>query len=95
MSKMTNQIKELVEDPAIVRIVKVIDRASLSILELLEYGVTQKEINHALNTGVIVFDKTTRKYGAAESDYYYEFLNSKVKLSELGLLLLQCVKSMI
>lgn len=92
-----DQIKELLEDPVIIRIAKVINRASLSILELLEYGIAQREINHAFATRVIGFDKTpdkptTNEYRAvAGGDYYFNFLNSRVKLTDLGLLLLQQV----
>jgi hypothetical protein len=88
---MENRTKELLKDPAIIRIVKVIDRASLSILELLESGIAHKEINHALATGIVVFDrvKAAENYGVAAGDYYFDFLNSKVKLSDLGLSLLQ------
>lgn len=93
-----DQIKELLDDPVTIRTVKIIDRTSLSILELLEYGIPQKEINHALAIGVIVFDKTpeksTNEYkSVAGGDYYYNFLNSRVKLTDLGLLLLQQVQN--
>lgn len=87
------QVRELLDDPVLGRIAKVIDKASLSILELLEYGITQKEINHALANGIISFDKTSDRsggeYGAPTGDYYFRFLNSKVKLTDLGLTLLQ------
>lgn len=87
-----DQIKELLEDPTIVKIVKIIGKASLSILELLEFGITRQEINHALATEIIRFDKesaTDENGTTAGGDYYFKFLNSKVKLTEEGLLLLQ------
>lgn len=87
-----DKIKELLEDPLIVKIVKIIDKASLSILELLEFGITRQEINHALATEIIRFDKksTTDENGTTVGgDYYFKFLSSKVKLTEEGLLLLQ------
>ena len=86
------QIKELLEDPAIVKIVKIMGKASLSILELLEFGITRQEINHALATEIIGFDKksaTDENGTAAGGDYYFKFLSSKVKLTVEGLLLLQ------
>ncbi len=89
---MEDRTKELLKDTAIIKIVKVIDIASLSILELLEFGIAHKEINHALATGIVVFDrvKAAEDYGiVAGGDYYFDFLNSKVKLSDLGLSLLQ------
>ena len=70
------QIKELLEDPAIVKIVKIMGKASLSILELLEFGITRQEINHALATEIIGFDikSTSDENGtAAGGDYYFKF----------------------
>ena len=52
--------------------------------------------------GVIIYDKPKRHLGIEETsalgipltgDYYYNFLNSKVKLTELGLSILESVKS--
>jgi len=93
------QIKELLTDSSVTRMVKIIDKARLSILELLEYGITRKEVNHALANGIIRFDKTpdkqpTDEYGAvAGGDYYFSFLNSKVKLTELGLFILERMRN--
>jgi len=42
----------------IVRIVSVLDIASLSIPELLEYNLTLNDINYALINGVIAVDKS-------------------------------------
>jgi len=88
-------MEELVGDPVIVNVVKIIDKASLSILELLEFGVTLKEINHALANDIIGFDRIQQgeDVGVAGGDYYFNFLNSKVKLTDLGLLLLQRIKN--
>jgi hypothetical protein len=38
--------------------VRIVDIASLSILELLEYDLTRKDISHALSNGVIKIDKS-------------------------------------
>ncbi|MFQ5970247.1 MAG: hypothetical protein ACE5J2_07135 [Nitrososphaerales archaeon] len=94
---MGDQIEELLRDLVIIKIIKIIDRASLSILELLELGITRKEINHCLAMGVLIFDKApvkaTNDYGAvAGGDYYFDFLNSKVKLSETGSCLLKHIR---
>lgn len=97
------QLTELLRDPVIVRLVTVIDLARLSILELLEYDFTRSQINNALQKGVIAIDKmvsyqegpTTidEKNLLVSGDYYfYHFLNSKVKLTELGLYILDVVK---
>jgi hypothetical protein len=102
-------LTELMRNPVIVRIVSILDLASLSILELLEYNLERKEINYALSEGVIGIDKTTspssstfqlnppqtmREYDILLSgdSYFYDFLNSKVRLTELGLYILDSIK---
>lgn len=96
----SEQLTKLMRDPIIVRIVSVLDIASLSILELLEYDLSRNDINHALSNGVIAIDKSTSStyssdihtdYGniLVSGDYYfYNFLNSKVKLTDIGLYIL-------
>jgi len=73
----------------------------LSILELLEYSLTLKDINYAMANGVIRYDKSIKPLGNEKmsalgipltGDYYYNFLNSKVKLAELGLYMLDSIK---
>jgi hypothetical protein len=91
------KIEELLRDDAIVRVMKLVHMSSVSILELLEFGASLREINHALAAGVIVFDRTRVKasenYGiVAGGDYYFDFLNSKVKLSDLGLRLMEHIR---
>src|SRR6266540_2512864 len=94
-------ITELMRNPIIVRIVTILDITGLSILELLEYGLTLKDINYSMAKAVIRYDKPTRPFGSEESsalgipltgDYYYNFLNSKVKLTEIGLYILESIK---
>lgn len=87
--------------PIIIRIVSILDITSLSILELREYGLTLNEINYSMANGVISYDKPRNEFEGEISalgiplsgDYYYEFLNSKVKLTELGLFILDSIKS--
>ena len=100
------QITKFLKDPIIVRIVRILDITSLSILELLEYDLTRKDINHVLSNGVIKIDKSASSSSAAsayENDnqrnilvsgdyYFYNFLNSKVKLTEMGLQILESIK---
>ena len=82
-----------------------LDITSLSILELLEYDLTRKDINHALSNGVIKIDKSASSADSAYEDdnnkrnmlvsgdyYFYNFLNSKVKLTEIGLQILESIK---
>jgi hypothetical protein len=74
---------------------------SLSILELFEYGLSLKDINYSIENRVISFDKPTKqlnseKFNALKipitADYYYNFLKSKVKLTEVGLYILESIK---
>ena len=84
-------LSDLMRRPIIVRIVSILDITSLSILELLEYGLTLKDINFSMANGVIAYDKAAKRVSTEETalgiplsgDYYYQFLNSKVKLTEL------------
>jgi hypothetical protein len=52
-------LTELIRNPTVVRIVNILDFASLSILELLEYNLDRREIDHALSERVIAIDKLT------------------------------------
>jgi hypothetical protein len=79
----------------------------LSILELLEYNLTRKDVNYALSSGVIVVDKSSSQSSLSypnvsldennilvSGDYYfYNFLNSKVKLTDLGMYILETIKA--
>lgn len=101
-------LTELMRNPVIVRIVSILDLASLSILELLEYNLERKEINYALSEGVIGIDKTVSSSSSSQlnptqtsgeynillsgDSYFYDFLNSKMKLTELGLYILDSIK---
>ncbi|MDP9289946.1 MAG: hypothetical protein M3P08_17360 [Thermoproteota archaeon] len=101
-------LTELIRNPVIVRIVSILDLASLSILELLEYNLERRELNYALSEGVIAIDKTTSPSSSSQlhptemrqkdnillrgDSYFYDFLNSKVRLTELGLHILDSIK---
>lgn len=94
-------LSDLMRRPIIVRIVSILDITSLSILELLEYGLTLKDINFSMANGVIAYDQAAKRVSTGETalgiplsgDYYYQFLNSKVKLTELGLYILESIKN--
>lgn len=94
-------ITKLLKDPIIVRVVTILDIASLSILELLEYNLNRQDVSYALTKGVIQIDKATlppaqiassEDFFVAGDTYYYQYLNSKVRLTELGNYLLECIK---
>lgn len=78
---------QLIKDPLIVRIVKILNITSLSILELLEYNLSLKDINYSMANRVIQYDKptTTREEMSAlgiplGGDYYYNLLKGNVKI---------------
>jgi hypothetical protein len=94
-------ISNLLLDPMITRMITIVNLANLSILELLEYNFTRHDINRALVKGIIEFDKSTlpttdetveKNILAYEGDYYFKFLNSKVRLTSLGLYLLEILE---
>ena len=60
-------LTELMNRPIIIRIVTIIDITSLSILELLEYGLTMSDINFSMAKGVIAYDKTTKRMSSEET----------------------------
>jgi len=97
-----NVLTELMRKPVIIRIVSILDITSLSILELIEYGLTLKDINYSMANGVIRYDKISGPANNEEykalgipptGDYYYSHLNSKVKLTEIGLYILESIKA--
>jgi hypothetical protein len=102
----SDQLTKLIRDPIIARIVSIVDIASLSILELLEYNLTRKDINYALLNGVIAVDKSAASSTAYEDTqyiqdlnilvggdfYFHNFLNNKVKLTDIGLYILESIK---
>ena len=96
------RLTALLNDSAVTKMVTVLDGVSLSVLELLEYDLSRKDVSQALANEVVTFDKSaplhddmssnfplTEKDIIASGDYYfYNFLNSKVKLTDLGLYIL-------
>lgn len=94
-----NAISGLLNDPIMIRMVTVVNLTSLSILELLEYGFTRKDISRAMAKEVIEFDKPLASESPSRGDvasqiletgdYYFELLSRKVRLAKLGLFLLE------
>jgi hypothetical protein len=100
----SDQLTKLIRDPMIVRIVSVLDITSLSILELSEYNLTRKDINYALINGIIAVDKSAASSSTTTYEdtqpiqdlnilvsgdfYFHNFLSSKVKLTDVGLYIL-------
>lgn len=91
-------LMEVMKDSALVRLVTIIDISSMSVLELLESGFTRQEVSRALAKGVIVYETETpqtKTVGEAfeSGDYFFQMLNTKVRLTELGLYVLDCIKA--
>ena len=94
----TETLNEIMKDAALVKIVTIIDIANMSVLELLESGLTRQEVSRALSKGVIAYEKGAPHEETAgelfeSGDYFFRMLNTKVKLTELGLYILDCIKS--
>src|SRR5881409_77623 len=100
-------LTELLRNLVIVRIVSILDLASLSILGLLEYNLERREINYAISEGVIAIDKLDYPSSSelhptemmqednirlSGDSYFHNFLNSKLRLTELGLYILDSIK---
>ena len=96
-------LAKLLADPLIVRMVTALNITSLSILELLEYGFTRTDINHAVRAGVLESDNKMLPTRDSKSllvkdflitldQYYYQILGSKLRLSRLGQFLLECIE---
>jgi hypothetical protein len=94
----------LLNDPVMIRVATAVNLASLSILELLEYGFTRKDVSRAMAKGVIEFDKLPVLPEAMNrgevvqrvletGDYYFGLLSSKVKLTKLGLYMLEIIET--
>jgi hypothetical protein len=104
----SNELTKL-RDPIVVKIVGIIGNTSVSILELLEYNLTRKDVNYALSNGVIIIGKSSSSsqlhldYPGVSLDdnnilvscdyYFYNFLSSKVKLTDLGIYILETIKA--
>lgn len=103
----SKHLTKLLADPIIVRIVGIIGITGLSILEILEYNLTRKDVNYALSNGVLAIDKSSSSTSCLShpdisfdennilvrgDSYFYNFLNSKVKLTDLGIYILDSLK---
>jgi hypothetical protein len=96
-----NTLTELMIRPGIIRIVSILDVTSLSILELLEYGLTLNDVNYSMTNRVITYQEPRIVLVAEDysglgihqtPDYYYNSLRNKVKLTEIGLYILESIK---
>jgi hypothetical protein len=101
VSSNHNALPELLSDPVLVRLATVLGTTSQSILEILEYGFSSKDVSKALAKGVIEFSKPVGKdrpsniieYGLEVGEYYHELVREKVRLARVGLLMLEIMDS--
>jgi hypothetical protein len=96
-----NTLTELMRKPVIIRVVSILDITSLSILELLEYGLTLNDVSYSMTNRVICYEEPRLVLVAEDysglgirqtPDYYYNSLRNKVKLTEIGLYILESIK---
>jgi hypothetical protein len=93
-------LSKLMDTPAVIRIVNILDITSLSILELFEYDVGMGDIIYSMANGVITYDMSAMTQAAEESQLgvppnphlYNAFVRRKVKLTEIGLYILESLK---
>jgi hypothetical protein len=97
-----NTLTQLMRKPIIIKIVHILDITSLSILELLEYGLTLEDINYSMTNRIISYEEpklvlVSQDYsvlGVGQTpDYYYNSLRNKVKLTEIGLYILETINA--
>lgn len=96
-------LSELLNNPVMVRLVTVLNVTSQSILEVLEYGFASSEISKAMAKGVIEFDKSVGQSthemvqvispNLEMGDYYFELVRKKIRLSKLGVLVLEILEA--
>ncbi len=91
-------LERMLQDPVVVKVAATMNGASLSTLELLEFGATKQEIRYCYLNGVIEFDPqalaSTPSPEAVEQlvkNYYDFWSNRKFRLTELGLYILECM----
>lgn len=93
-------LTKLLNDVSVIRIVTIVDITSLSILELFEYEISMRDIIYSLVNGVITYDNSASISTTEESlfaiptnpHHYYAFVRRKVKLTAIGLYILESLK---
>ncbi len=95
----TTILTSLMRNHALVRLVTILGNTRLSVLELLEYSLTLQEINYALSNCIIEYlripqvDESKVQNIPLSPDLYYYSVRRKVKLTELGLHILDCIRT--
>jgi hypothetical protein len=93
-------LSKLMNTPTIIRIATILDITSLSVLELLEYDINLGDIIFSMANGVVGIDREAT-IASSEHDMmeivpnanlYYSFVRRKLKLTRLGLHILESIK---
>jgi hypothetical protein len=94
-------LTQLLNNSSVIRIVTIVDITSLSILELFEYEISFRDIIYSLVNGVITYDNSASMSTTTEESlsaipanphHYYAFVRRKVKLTAIGLYILETIK---
>lgn len=92
-------LSNLINTPIIIRVVTVLDVTSLSILELFEYNMSIGDIIYSMANGIIVYDNLAMIENVEsvsgvppDPNQYLAFIRRKVKLTQLGLYILELLK---
>ena len=92
-------LTSLMQNPAIVRLVSVLGNTNLSVLELLEYDLSIAEVNYAFFNNIIEYLRIPRLNESKMQnlplsyDLYYYSVRKKVKLTVLGLYILENIET--
>jgi hypothetical protein len=90
-------LKRLLQDPVVVKVAATMNVASLSTLELVEFGVTKQDVRYCYLNGIVEFDPQALASSPSPevveqlTQNYYDFWsNRKFRLTDLGLYILEC-----
>jgi len=94
-------LTKFMNTPTIIRIVTVLDITSLSVLELFEYDINLGDIIFAMANRIVTYDNvaviTSSENDLSEivpsSSQYFAFVRKKVKVTRLGLHILESIKA--
>ena len=92
-------LTSLLQNPTIVRLVSILGNTNLSVLELLEYGLSIAEVNYAFFNNIIEYLKIPSLNESMiqnlplSYDLYYYSVRKKVKLTGLGLYILENIET--
>ena len=90
-----SHLTSLIQNSAIVRLVSILGNTNLSVLELIECGLTTAEIDYAFSNSVIEYlripsinESKVQNLPLSYDTYYYS-VRKQIKLTDLGLYILE------